>query len=241
MALPLVFILWLLLLSICINLLLIFGSRTSVGSQIHSFPLPTSDSFNLSFSDTVKVATRFPVNQIDPVAPYGDRWSDPWGYFHTVKYCHNYPDIMCYLRHDNGISQGDKYAWTLYSDTDHSGLGAVRIRFPPRYNSLDNNAVTNAPDLDGLSRFGDDGALDGLTVYLASSSSTLRFQPGNTPQFIRNVPYDRWASSLYVDFNGEPDRTYVIFLARQIHWAHTPVPSESPHTHDPDEGRHDDL
>lgn len=210
------------------------ASSVSPNSTALAFPPLPVGNFSASM-------TRFPINQIDPVAPYGDNFQNPWDYFHTVKYCHHYPDIMCYLRNQMGFSAGDKYAWTISAHTDSSGLGALRVRFPPRLNYLDNDAVTQEPAADGLSVHGDSGALNGITVYLACSSASLRFQPGNGVVFVRNVPYDRWHQSLYVDFNGDPNRSYVFFLARQVHWAHDPIPPESPHSNDPEEGRHDDL
>jgi len=238
-------ILLVLTLSLAMNLVWILGFRTFDGFLLSSsrpqissvdFPIP-----NFTSSDNISVQTRFPINQIDPVPPYGTQFSDPWSYFHTVKYCHHYPDIMCYLRNQRGFSHGDKYAWTLFASTDGSGLGALRVGFPPRLNYLDNDAHTLEPAADGLSYHGDAGALNGITVYLTSSAPSIRFQPGNSKVFVRNVPYDRWGQNLYVDFNGDPNRAYFFFLYREVHWAHDPIPPESPHSNDPDEGRHDDL
>lgn len=178
-------------------------------------------SFQFSF------AIRMPLGQIDP---FGEGFlinEGPQPFWDHVRYCHNYPDIMCYTRHGNGDDTiGDKAFWTLASCTDSSGLGAVEVRFPRRRDILENGPDGFAA-VNGLYHPRNNGRVVGSGVTLFAAEPSIRFHPGDLSLFLYNVPFARWPFNIYVTFSGPPDRCFHFSLARSVYWQGQDPPSET--------------
>jgi len=156
---------------------------------------------------------------------------DPFLFVNSIKYCHNYPDFMCYVRTGNGWTAGDEMAWTITSCSDESGLGAVRIRFPVAADSQ-SNGETN-----GLFNELNNGKVAGSHVVVTAFNGFVRFHPGATIDFYAFVPFERWAGSLYVDFSAPPGACYAFAFRRMVIWSGQPPPYIPPEN-DP---HHDEL
>lgn len=173
-----------------------------------------------------------PIGQTDPPNYTGEiKVDDPFLFVNHVKYCHNYPDIMCYQRDGNGWTIGDAMAWTVTSCSDSSGLGAVRIMFPYSVDYQSNDQVN------GLFHERNRGQISGCHVALTAFNGFVRFHPGATIDFYAFVPFERWIGSLYVDFNAPPNNCYAFAFRRSVIWVGSPPPYVPPEN-DP---HHDEL
>jgi len=177
-------------------------------------------------------AVRMPIGQVDPVDKIHLINYDPFSFVNTVKYCHHYPDIMCYERGGNARVSGDEAAWTFVSCADASGLGALLVRFPALRDTEDANMVNgiyhpiNFPDLVGSH------------VAVSSMNGYVRFHPGGTIDFSINVPAIRFASGVIIEFSGPPSSCFAFNVYRGLFWKGQPVPVVPPENQPPG---HDDL
>lgn len=172
-----------------------------------------------------------PLNQIDPPNKISLITGDPYYFVNKVKYCHNYPDLVCYDRSQNGQTGGDQYALTVTSCTDSSGLGSVRVLFPKRRDS------ENSHDVNGLYHPDNFDRVLGSHVILTSFNGYVRFHPGATIDFYAFVPFQRFPGGLYVEFSGPPSTCLVFVFIRRIVWIGDPPPYVPPENQD----RHDEL
>jgi len=178
-------------------------------------------------------AVRLPLNQKDPDSKIRLITGDPYYFVNVVKYCHNYPDIMCYPRIYNEWTRGDEAAWTVTTCTDASGLGSVSIRFPARE---DPEAGYNH---NGLYSSNLVGNVVGMHVLVtALSNGAIRFHPGGTIVFYAAVPFSRWSQGLFVEFSGPPNACHGIVFQRFVVWGGDPPPYVPPENED---GHHDEL
>jgi len=177
-------------------------------------------------------AVRLPLNQVDPSDKIHLITGDPYYFLNIVKYCHHYPDIMCYPRMYEKWVDGDEAAWTVSSCSDSSGLGSVHIRFPEREDS-EANHYWNGIYVDGLRE-----NLVGMHVMITSFNGWVRFHPGATISFFAAVPFDRWPQGLFVEFSGPPNICPYFVFMRKIVWRGDPPPYVPPENQD---GHHDEL
>lgn len=178
-----------------------------------------------------------PIGQLDPPGEGSLINEGPASFWDYVRYCHNYPDIMCYVRHGNGDdTRGDKSLWTVYSCTDHSGLGAVAVLFPRERDILENGA-DGFGAVNGLHHPRNVHRVLGANVLLFAAEPTIRFHPGSVSLFSSNVPFSRWPFGLYVTFSGPPDFCALFALRRTVYWTGEDPPPESV----PFDKEHDEL
>jgi len=184
-----------------------------------------------------------PINQVDP--PTHTDYRSTGGpveqlmrFVTTIRYCHNYPDIMCYERPGNGFTGGDEGVWLISSNTDASGLGTVHVQFPPVINSL---RFYDDLLVDGLWYPQTSYTVTGLRVFLTSFSPDVRIGKEGHLTFIDDVPMQRWGLGVFIPFSGHPNAVHHFALRRVTIPGHAPPPPyEGPHQ--PGEVEpHDDL
>lgn len=180
---------------------------------------------------------RFPINQQDPHGHYGFNpdGNGVWDYLVSSRYWLHYPDIMGYERHGNGWTPGDAGLWLITSDTDHSGLGSIRIDFPSEYDDL---AFAGQDRNNGLRSPYNNFHPIGITVFITSFSADLRFEPSLHMVYIVDVPIEHWSQSIYVGFSASPLATHWFAVYRRVVYhadpdnPHRPNDPAPTHTHD---------
>jgi len=159
---------------------------------------------------------RMPIRQVDPeLGPHVGGldppiWKQMDSYYNNIKYCHHYPDIMCYVRSGNGFSPGDAGIWLLSSETDKSGLGAVRVRFPPVLDELD----LDFQPQNGWFHPSCSHPVSGVRVILTAFSPVVRFGVDAHLLYVGDVPKSQWFNDLYVEYSGEPHTRHYFALKR---------------------------
>lgn len=161
----------------------------------------------------------------------------------AIIYSHIYPDLMGYLRHGNGFTDGDEGAWVLCSFTDSHGVGGIRIEFPPRRDirtPIDPSKPYGLGEVNGLwspHHFG--GRPRGMHVVLAPLEIGVVFHGTSLSVFHADVPMDRWHESFYVKYYGLSDEEYCFALRRFVLTTRQPVFHIPPPR--PEKPKHDDL
>lgn len=201
-----------------------------------------SPSAGLVFNGSHLISTssiRFPINQYTPAnhIDYGDSYESLKEYLIAARYCHHYPDIMCYTRHGNGWTAGDEGLWLIISSSDSSGLGSLTVDFPSRWDGLAVGGQTTDNGLRSPNAF---RTPIGVTVFITSFSATLRFQPLGHLIFIADVPMDRWDQALYVSYSADPDRAHWFAVYRRVVYFNDPNNPRRPGDPAP-EHEHDEL
>jgi hypothetical protein len=171
-------------------------------------------------------AVRMPIGQTWPINKIGLITRDPYQFVNTVKYCHNYPDIMCYERGGNGYTPGDEAFWSIQSCTDFSGLGAVEILFPHRRDS-ENLDDHGRPNCNGLCHDLNTNRVLGASVLLFSAEPSVRFHPGHLSLYAHTVPYSYWHLGHFVEFSGPPNGCFIFVFRRDIYWSGQPPPYDN--------------
>lgn len=197
--------------------------RHSISFDVISFPLITAFHFPsivLLLVLALPAFARIPRNQMDPPSKIGLMTDDPYFWINWVKYCHNYPDFMCYQRPGNGWTTGDEAYWSISSCSDEYGLGTVRILFPDFHD--EQNLENGEPQLNGVYHPTLEHLVLGAHVSLFTWEPTLRFQPGYNSHFQYSVPIEQWHMGLFVDFSGPPLVCFDFMLKRTIVWSKYP-------------------
>lgn len=196
----------------------------------------------LPFSSCV----RMPLDQMDPEVILLESGTPPllWKrmeqYHAATKYCHHYPDIMCYGRNGNGYSEGDSGLWMLSSVTNSAGFGSIRIRFPQPYDTLD---VDGEP-LNGWFHPLCSHPVAGVRVLLTSFSPDVRIGPEGVLMFRVDMPMGLWSQDLYVEYYGLPKIRHRFAMTRRAIFADsTPPPywNTPPPVYEEDGPDHSDL
>jgi hypothetical protein len=146
-----------------------------------------------------------------------------------MPYWHFYPEIMGYVRHGNGRTDGDVGFWFLESDTDSMGRGALFLEFPPKRNSVDADPRGGSLGAyDGLFHISLRGYIRGYSVTLVTVDPVVNFGPEHPGRYTANVPFAR-ATVLghYVTFTGDPYKRYGFLLNRAVIWGNSPYPDFS--------------
>lgn len=170
----------------------------------------------------VFTAVRVPLNQVSPATKVHLITGDAFSFLNTVKYCHNYPDIVCYERTSNGWTTGDESALTFTSDTDWSGLGSLQIQFPRRHDSQ-NNEANGSPSVNGLFHCYNYKHIFGIRVIVTSFDPSVRFRDGTHLLYVEIVPKSRWNLDLFIDFSGIPDEPVAFAVVRSMVWSSAPT------------------
>lgn len=161
-------------------------------------------------------AVRMPISQVDPeVMPPITGFDPPiWvqtgQHYANTKYCHHYPDIMCYRRDGNGFTPGDAGLWLLSSETDRSGLGSIRVRFPQPVDVFDDVGQPN----NGWFHPDCSHPVAGVRVFLTSFSPGVRFGSNAHLLYVGDIPMARWSEDLYVEYDGKPLTRHYFALRR---------------------------
>lgn len=206
--------------------------RRRLARRPDSLSIPRSLCLLLFSLPFCSAGVRLPINQRDPDDKIRLITGDPYYFINVVKYCHHYPDLMCYPRIYNGYTSGDESAWTVSSCSDSSGLGSVRIRFPSREDSeTDHN-------WNGLFHDSNRDRVVGMHVVITSFNPYVRFHPGATGVFYAAVPFSRWSQDLFIDFSGPRDYCFKFVFQRFVVWSGDPPPYVPPENED---GHHDEL
>lgn len=148
--------------------------------------------------------------------------SDPYKFLNTVKYCHSYPDIVCYERPGNGWTTGDESALTFQSQTDGSGLGSLQIKFFRRQDSLNNDA-NGKPDVNGLFHCYNYKHIFGIQVLVTAFDPSVRFRDGLNLLYTEAVPKSHWVQDLFIDFSGVLHTNFAFAVARVVIWEPPPT------------------
>jgi len=186
----------------------------------------------LALAASFSSAERMPIGQVDSFNKIHLINGDPYSFVNTVKYCHNYPDIMCYERGGNARVLGDEGLWTFRSCTDLSGLGALYVRFPNYRDTEDANMVN------GIYHPINVNDLVGAHVAVGCMNGFVRFHPGATIDFSVNVPAARFLFGTIVKFSGPPDKCFAFSVYRGLYWRGQQIPPVPPEN---EEHGHDDL
>jgi len=167
-------------------------------------------------------SVRVPIHQVSPPNKIHLITGAPYSFVNTVKYCHNYPDIVCYERPGNGFTSGDETALTFISQTDAAGLGSLHIMFPRR-SDAQNNDADGKPDVNGLFHCYNYKHIFGIQVLVTAFHPSVRFRDGLNLLYVEDVPKSRWSQDLFVDFSGLPYTDFVFAVVRTIIWESPPT------------------